>query len=463
MKKVKVLVRDRNVLVLEEDALKGDIIDLREVSDFDYSYLEKVIEEGRSSLFESKIKEERENLAKIHRSEINRLNDKIEDNNRRFEDEKKNLRLEIENKYKEEISELKSQISNSELIKKNAIFLKESELSKSYEEKVNSLKSQVTSLENELKNINRLHDLELENVKKDYESTHSKEINDIKLASSNEIFKVKEDYLNIIKEKEEEISSLKNQKAQLNVKQTGENLETFCDNLVKEQMQNGFVNCTWEKDNSVVKDEGEVKGSKADYIFKIFVDESHEEKDLLTSICLDMKDENPDSKIKQTNDKYYKQLDTNRKKKNCKYAVLVSNLELDKTNFIPILKVREYEDMYVVRPGYLMTFLNLVTSLTNRFRDLISNGEKEELELKNKLEMINEFEDVKRTYLDKPLDNLKKNIETITSSTEAIRKANAKIEETCANISNKYILEIEAKINKFQINLERTYKRHKID
>ena len=58
--------------------------------------MEKVIEEGRSSLFESKIKEERENLAKIHRSEINRLNDKIEDNNRRFEDEKKNLRLEVE-------------------------------------------------------------------------------------------------------------------------------------------------------------------------------------------------------------------------------------------------------------------------------------------------------------------------------------------------------------------------------
>ena len=103
MKKVKVLVRDRNVLVLEEDALKGDIIDLREVSDFDYSYLEKVIEEGRSSLFESKINEERENLAKVHKSEIQRLNDKIEDNNRRFEDEKKNLRLEVENKYKEEI------------------------------------------------------------------------------------------------------------------------------------------------------------------------------------------------------------------------------------------------------------------------------------------------------------------------------------------------------------------------
>ncbi|MCI7622269.1 MAG: hypothetical protein MSS73_03915, partial [Bacilli bacterium] len=95
MKKVKVLVRDRNVLVLEEDALKGDIIDLREVSDFDYSYLEKVIEEGRSSLFESKIKEERENLAKVHKSEIQRLNDKIEDNNRRFEEEKKNLRLEV--------------------------------------------------------------------------------------------------------------------------------------------------------------------------------------------------------------------------------------------------------------------------------------------------------------------------------------------------------------------------------
>ena len=46
---------------------------------------------------------------------------------------------------------------------------------------------------------------------------------------------------------------------------------------------------------------------------------------------------------KEVCNNYYKKLDENRNKKNCKYAVLVSNLELDKPNIIPIFKVRGYE------------------------------------------------------------------------------------------------------------------------
>lgn len=33
----------------------------------------------------------------------------------------------------------------------------------------------------------------------------------------------------------------------MNVKQTGEDLEAWCDNEVNSYMQNGLFNCTWEK------------------------------------------------------------------------------------------------------------------------------------------------------------------------------------------------------------------------
>ena len=66
-------------------------------------------------------------------------------------------------------------------------------------------------------------------------------------------------------------------------------------------MQNEFFNCTWIKDNQVMKDEDEDKGSKADYIFKVFASEEHKENEELTSVCLEMKNENPSSTNKKKN------------------------------------------------------------------------------------------------------------------------------------------------------------------
>ena len=88
---------------------------------------------------------------------------------------------------------------------------------------------------------------------------------------------------------------------------------------------------------------------------------------------------------------YYKQLDKNSSKKGCKYALLVSNLETEKANDIPIYKVNEYQDMYVVRPAYMMTFLNIITSLTMRFVKIILDDKNETFELKKKNEFFDEF------------------------------------------------------------------------
>ena len=244
-------------------------------------------------------------------------------------------------------------------------------------------------------------------------------------------------------------------KSSLNVKQTGEDLESWCDNEVNSYMQNGLLNCTWIKDNKVIKDEDEVKGSKADYIFKIYANNQHDEKDLLTSVCLDMKDENPDSVNKKSNADYYKQLDKNREKKNCKYSVLVSNLEIDKANSSPIFKVREYENMYVVRPAYLMVFLNMITSLTTRFATLVLSKEEEKIALKEKFDLIEQFEDIKSTYLDKPLAQLSNCISAITDSSEAIKKACRNIDDQCDKVNRSYINQINEKLSKFNIKLEK--------
>jgi len=171
---------------------------------------------------------------------------------------------------------------------------------------------------------------------------------------------------------------------------------------------------------------------------------------------MDMKDENPDSVNKKSNSDYYKQLDKNREKKNCKYAVLVSNLEMDKPNILPIFKVREYENMYVVRPAYLMTFLNMIASLTTRFSELILSKEAEELELKSKFALLEEFEEIKKTYLDKPLESLEKAIADITKNTESISKAVRNIDEQCDKINRSYINQINEKINKYELKLNRS-------
>ena len=245
-------------------------------------------------------------------------------------------------------------------------------------------------------------------------------------------------------------------KASLNVKQTGEDLEAWCDNEVTSYMQNGLFNCTWTKDNKVIKEEDEIRGSKADYIFKVFANNEHNENELLATICMDMKDENPDSINKKSNADYYKQLDKNRIKKDCKYALLVSNLEMDKPNVLPIFKVREYEDMYVVRPAYLMTFLNMITSLTTRFASLINSKDKEALELQNKVNLVEEFDNIKNTYLDKPLESLEKNVEAISKDSETIKKVCRDIDEQCDKINRNYISQIQEKLNKFSLKLDRS-------
>lgn len=433
-KTIKVMVQDKNTIILCEDAKSGDIIDLKEVNQLDTDFIEQLIELEKDQVYNKKIKELRLALEKEKELAVEFANTKAsalaKEQTREAVIQEQNKYHQLEIAYAQLKAEWNAKMSEKELEVKTAV-----------NQEMLQLKQTIASLQQEMQS-----QLQFTILKKDAETIQA-------------LSELKEKHHQELAEKEEMINKLSRQKASLNVKQTGEDLEIWCDNEVNEQMQNGFFNCTWNKDNTVVKEDDEKKGSKADYIFKVYATEAHLDEDILTSVCLEMKDENPDSVNKQTNEHYYKALDKNRLKKNCKFALLVSNLENDKPNALPIFKVREYPDMYVVRPPYLMTFLHMVTSLAMRYKELILKHTEEKLELKNQLEFIDEFNQIKKTYLETPLNQLQKHIDTILKANETITKANDSIHSACDEIITKYINGIQEKLNRFDAKLTKGIKK----
>lgn len=514
MKKIEVLVRDKNTLILEEAAQKGDYIDLSMISNVDFTQIERVILEGKDTIYNQKLEEfaerqklkfsqdlqaketdfilekrkllsemddlkkdyqmrlerEQQESSYKHQLEVNALQAQIEALNEKIATEVNQVKKNEETKYNEKIQsltlELERQQASSVALAKDVEY--------KHQLKVQELEQALQSINNSLEDKIKKEHLETERSYTEKVSSLNQKINDLVREKESIQFQQKLELEKKLNEKNEEFNKeklqlkdqienltqanllLQRQKSALNVKQTGEDLESWCDNEVRSYMQNGLEQCSWEKDNLVVRYEDEVKGSKADYIFSIFASKA---KDIpLARVCLDMKDENPDSVNRKKNADYYKALDTNRRKKDCKYAVLVSNLELDKPNDIPIFKVSEYEDMYVVRPAYLMTFLNMLVSLTTRFAELVLTKEQERLELKSLLELKEDFEKLKNTYLDKPLEALSRNIDEIRKQNDKITDASRKIGEYCDTITRTYLNEIENKLTRFDLNITKAYK-----
>lgn len=445
MKKINVIVKDKTILELKENAEIGDIIDLTEIVEVDTSFLEKLIESKKDPIYQAKLDTLTQTENAKFETKLNTLKEQINSLKKENEIALKLKEQELENKYQELINKLK--IEKDNIINDNNI--NNIKLEQENKNKYQELESKYNNLINDFNQQLKIKELELQNKYQEI-NTQSKNEYETKISD------LKEQINNTIKEKDEIINSLQRSRSLMNVKQTGEDLESWCDNEVTSYMQNGLFNCTWEKDNKVIKTIDDVKGSKADYIFKIYASTNHLETEELASICLEMKDENPDSINKKKNADYYKKLDENKTKKNCKYALLVSNLEMDKPNDLPIYKVREYDNMYVVRPAYLMVFLNMITSLTTRFSELILADAKDEINLKTKTDLIEEFNKIKETYLDKPLNRLSDIIDEIIKQSTVIKDASRKIDDNCDKIKRTYISEITEKINKFDLKLEKS-------
>nr|VZR99832.1 hypothetical protein MF5583_00291 [Mycoplasma feriruminatoris] len=198
----------------------------------------------------------------------------------------------------------------------------------------------------------------------------------------------------------------------------------------------------------IVKNEDELKGTKGDFIFKVYAEE--EKQNLLLSVMCEMKSEQLNSHNKKKNSDHYKKLDDDRNKKNLDYALLVSELESDSNDSL-IYRVNEYKDMFVIRPMYFISFLGVLETIALKYKDLKLNRLQQEIMFKEKQDILDEFEEFKNNLLDNALKHIDTKVNEINKSAETIKKEANKILEATELVINKHLNTVRNKINNFKI------------
>ena len=241
--------------------------------------------------------------------------------------------------------------------------------------------------------------------------------NSIKEEMNNKI-KLKDDS---IKLKEEEISRLKDFKQKLSTKLLGETLEQHCEDEFNKLRTTAFPNAYFEKDND------SSEGTKGDYIFREKDNYGNE----IISIMFEMKNENDETVNKKKNVDFFSKLDKDRIKKNCEYAILVTQLESDSELYNQgIVDVSyKYEKMFVIRPQF---FIPIITLLRNAAMKSLSEKaelariKEQNIDITNFEDKLNEFRDKFSKNFISASNNFMKAIDEIDKSIkrmEAVKSA----------------------------------------
>lgn len=360
----------------------------------DDTELSSIVQQIRDKEFEKdiekRISELKEHMLMTHRLEM--------------EAKENEIKLMSQKEYDKEIQELKSQLDKA--TEKSAKL--QAQLDSSEDKKIIAVMEAVKKVEEE---------------KKDLESqlTHEKDKGKL-----------------LLEQKDEQIAYYRDLKTRMSTKMVGETLEQHCEIQFNQLRATAFKNAYFEKDND------SRSGSKGDYIYR----ETDENGVELISIMFEMKNEMDETATKHKNEDFYKELDKDRKQKNCEYAVLVSMLESDNELFnAGIVDVSyKYEKMYVVRP---QCFIPIITLLRNAAMNAMEY--KQELAVvRNQNIDISDFEeklmnfksdfsrnyDIAHSHFDKAVDEIDKTIQhlekvkkELLGSDNQLRIANNKVDE----------------------------------
>ena len=389
----------------------------------------------------------------INESEYEKIVKQIK--NKEFEKEltirEKEYKLDKENevlKVKTQIKEQLTQELNQKEIQitklKQEVEIKETEtknkLDKEYTSTINNLKIEIEKLKGELSKKDAENKLKVEETttKKDKEIQELTSKLDIKtkeyeLKEKN----VKEKYESKLKDKDEQIAYYKDFKARQSTKMIGESLEQHC--LASfNRLRPLFTNSYFEKDNDAKT------GSKGDFIFRDYDEEGNE----IVSIMFEMKNEADATATKHKNEDFLKELDKDRREKNCEYAVLVSLLEIENEYYNDgIVDVSHYYDkMYVIRPQFFIPLITLIRNLaqkTTTYKKELETIKNQNIDITHFEENILKFKDTfGRNYrlaserftkaieeIDKTIDHLQKTKEHLLKTNDNLRLANNKAED----------------------------------
>lgn len=307
-----------------------------------------------------------------------------------------------------QIVELQARLSGSETEKKLAV----SEAERRKDEEIAQKATEIIGLQNQL-------------AGKEAESRHM-------------VKSMQEQYESRLKEKDEQIEYYKDFKARQSTKMVGESLEQHCLNQFNSLRMTAFPNAYFEKDNDART------GSKGDFIYRE-ADESGTE---FISIMFEMKNEMDGTQTKHKNEDFFKELDRDRREKNCEYAVLVSLLEMDSDYYnggIVDVSYR-YPKMYVIRPQF---FIPIITLLRNaalnslKYRQELAVVRSQQVDVLHFEDNMNAFKEAfgknyelaSRKFtdaineIDKSIAQLQKVKDALTSSERNLRLANDKAQD----------------------------------
>ncbi len=305
------------------------------------------------------------------------------------------------------IEQLRAKLGSSETERKLAVSEAVSAKEKELSEKTN----EITQLQSKLSNQKAESELKEQSIHKQYE--------------------------NELKQKDELIEYYKDFKARQSTKMIGESLEQHCLTQFNSLRMTAFPAAYFEKDNDARS------GSKGDFIFR----ESKDGVEFI-SIMFEMKNEMDETATKHKNEDFFKELDKDRREKNCEYAVLVSLLEIDNelyNNGIVDVSYK-YDKMYVIRPQF---FIPMITLLRNaalnslQYRQELEVARNQQIDILNFEQNMNTFkEGFARNYriasdkfktaideIDKTIQHLQKTKDALLSSENNLRLANNKAED----------------------------------
>lgn len=387
-----------------------------QINENDYS---KIVKQIRDKEFESELQLREKQYKESEEATIKIVKANLEKENVSKLNEKD---IEI-CKLKNELEVVREQIKN--------------QLEKKFNEKLNQGQTEINNLKNQLKLINSENALTLKNVLSEKE----KEI--ISLNSKIESFKseyllkeksIKESYEEKMKNKDEQIAYYKDFKARQSTKMIGESLEQHC-SVEFNRIRPLFKNAYFEKDNDCKT------GSKGDFIFRDFDDDKTE----FISIMFEMKNEADETSTKHKNEDFFKELDKDRKEKNCEYAVLVSLLEMDNefynTGIVDVS--HRFSKMYVIRPQFFIPLITLIRNIalnSLEYKKELKSIENQNIDIMHFEENMNSFKNAfGRNYrlasekfkkaideIDKTIDHLQKTKDALLASENNLRLANNK-------------------------------------
>ncbi|MBQ5951847.1 MAG: DUF2130 domain-containing protein [Lachnospiraceae bacterium] len=239
-----------------------------------------------------------------------------------------------------------------------------------------------------------------------------------------------------LRRKDEEIAYYKDFKARQSTKMVGESLEQHCETEFNRIRATAFPNAYFEKDNDART------GSKGDFIYRESTPDGVE----VLSIMFEMKNEMETTAAKHKNEDFFKELDKDRREKNCEYAVLVSLLEADSELYnAGIVDVsHRYEKMYVVRPQFFIPIISLLRNAAMgavETRRELARVRAQNIDVTNFEEKMRDFKEdftanVERAgrkfqdaidEIDKTIDHLQKVRSNLVSSDRQLQIANRKV------------------------------------